>query len=158
MDEVSGRLHIPAREQQHALGCRSVASGASGLLVVALDVLGHVVVQHEANVGLIDAHAEGVGGHHHPAAVVDEVLLVLAALLVGQAGVVARGGNTVLHQLEADLVHRLPGRAIDDARLSLVSPDVVQHPAELVPGHFYVKEEVGTVKAGGDVQGFLQRQ
>ena len=115
-------------------------------------------MQHKPDVGLVDAHAKGVGGYHHPAAVVDEILLVLAALVVGQTRVVARGGNAVLHQLEADLIHRLLGRAVDDARLLLVLPDEVQGPSKLVPGHFYVKIEIGAVKTRGHAQRRSQPQ
>ena len=115
-------------------------------------------MQHEADVGLVDAHAEGVGGHHHPASVVDEILLIPAALVVGQARMVARGGDAVLHQLLAGLVHRLSGRAVDDAGLIPVSAHVVQHPAELVPGRFHVKIEVGAVEPRGHAEGVPQRQ
>ena len=34
-------------------------------LVVALQALGQREVDHEANIGLVDAHAEGDGGHNH---------------------------------------------------------------------------------------------
>ena len=42
----------------------AVAAGAADLLVVGLDRARDVGVHHEADVRLVDAHAEGVGGHH----------------------------------------------------------------------------------------------
>ena len=47
-------------------GRQPVPAGAAGLLVVALDGLGQVEVGDEADVGLVDAHAERDGGHHRP--------------------------------------------------------------------------------------------
>ena len=41
---------------------RAVAAGAADLLAVALEALGQVVVVDVADVGLVDAHAEGDGG------------------------------------------------------------------------------------------------
>ena len=43
----------------------AVASGAAGFLVIGFEAAGHLVVDDEADVGLVDAHAERVGRHHH---------------------------------------------------------------------------------------------
>ena len=39
-------------------------------------------MDHKTHVGLIDSHAESVGGHHDGIPVVDEIVLVLPALLI----------------------------------------------------------------------------
>ena len=59
------------------------------------------------HVGLVNAHAEGVGGHHDGFPVVEEILLVIPALLIGQTCVVPGGGNAVQLQILADLLHGL---------------------------------------------------
>ena len=50
--------------EQHAVGGDAVAAGAAGLLVVALERAGEVVVDDEAEVLLVDAEAERVGRDH----------------------------------------------------------------------------------------------
>ena len=65
-----------------------VTAGASGLLVVAFETLGHVVVDHEAHVRFVDAHAEGDGGHDDLGFLHQEVILVLDACFGVEAGVV----------------------------------------------------------------------
>ena len=64
----------------------------------------------------------------------------------------------MLYQLLAGLVHRLSRGAVDDAGLLPMPAHIVQHPAELVPGHLHVKKEVGAVKARGHADWVPQRQ
>ena len=117
LDQVFGGLHIPRGIEQDALGLCAVPPGAACLLVVAFQALGHIVVNDVGHVGLVDAHAEGVGGHHDGLPVVEEILLVIPALLIGQTCVVPGGGNAVQLQILADLLHGLPGSAVDNASL-----------------------------------------
>ena len=84
------------------------------LLVVVLKAERQVVVRHIVHVGLVDAHAKGVGRHHHAGAVVEEVLLVALTLLGGQAGVVARGGKPLVAQQVTHFFHGAPARAVDN--------------------------------------------
>ena len=56
-------------------------------------------VDYKADVGFIDAHAEGVGGHHDRGPVVGKTVPVLPPLRVVQTRVVAGGGETELLQL-----------------------------------------------------------
>src|SRR2546429_5994777 len=46
------------RSQQQAFARQPVAARAAGFLVIALDVLRQVVVDHEADVRLVDPHPE----------------------------------------------------------------------------------------------------
>ena len=80
--------HVGQAVGHPGVGRRAVAAGAAGLLVVALDVLRQVEVGDEAHVGLVDAHAEGDGGHHHDAVLAQEAVLVAAAHGGVQPGVV----------------------------------------------------------------------
>ena len=69
----------------------AVAARAARLLVVSLERLGYVVVDHVAHVGLVDAHAEGDRGDDHLHALHEEVVLVggarggVHARMVGRA-------------------------------------------------------------------------
>ena len=82
--------------KQDALCGHAVAPGAAGLLIIAFQVLGHVVMDHEAHVGFVNAHAECVGGDDDAHAVEQERLLVCAARFLGKACVVRRGGDALL--------------------------------------------------------------
>ena len=57
----------------------AVAAGPAEFLVKGLDRARQVVVDHEADVGLVDPQAEGVGRHH------DRDLAAHEAVLVGGA-------------------------------------------------------------------------
>ncbi len=59
-------FHVAGAEQQQGLAGQPIASGAAGFLVIALNVFRQVVVDDEAHVGLVDAHAEGNRRAHHP--------------------------------------------------------------------------------------------
>lgn len=79
------------RKKQHALRRQPVTPGTARLLVIILHALGHVVVQHEPHVGLVNAHAKGVRRYNDRRGVVDEVILIFAACFGGQARVVLCG-------------------------------------------------------------------
>ena len=94
-----GLEHLPpadevgARVDQHALGRQAVAAGAARLLLVVLGRSRRAGVHDEAHVRSIDAHAERHRRDDDVGALVEERLLMPAAHVVGQAGVVrhARG-------------------------------------------------------------------
>ena len=101
----------------------AVPAGAARLLVVTLDALGDVVVDDEADVRLVDAHAEGDGGHDHPDLLHQELVLVLRARLRIQARVVRQGLDAVDAQQLRHLLHLLAAEAVDDAGLAGVLAD-----------------------------------
>ena len=119
VDEEPGGLHVPGVEQQNAVRFRAVPSGAAGLLIVGFDAFGHIVVNDKADVGLVDAHAEGVCRNHHGLAVVEEILLIFASLGFGKSRVIPGGGVAVVAQQLADALHLFPGGAVDDAAFPL---------------------------------------
>ena len=59
VDEMRLLRDVAGAEQQQAIAGQAVAAGAAGFLIVALDVFRQVVVDDPADVGLVDAHAEG---------------------------------------------------------------------------------------------------
>jgi hypothetical protein len=74
---------------------------APGLLVVALQALGNVVVDHEAHVRLVDTHPEGDGGHDHVHLLHQELVLVLGALVGVHASMVGQGLDPVHVEVSA---------------------------------------------------------
>ena len=157
-DEKLISPHILATVQQDAAGGRPVPARPARLLVVALHVLGHIVVDDIPDIGLVDAHAEGVGGHHHLHPVVEEVLLVPLPLLWGQASVIPGGGYPPLAEEVAHLLHILPGGTVDDAALAGAALHQLQQRRPLVRRLLDLKIQVLPVKAGGQLQRVLQVQ
>ena len=148
LDEEPGGGNVPRRVQEDAVRRLAVPPGPARLLVVGLQAFGHVVVDHVADVGLVDAHAEGVGGHHHGFAVELEVVLIPLALLRLQPRVVAGGGHPSGLQRLAHLLHPAAGGAVDDAAAAGPLLHQLQQGGQLAPGVLHVKKEVGPVKAG----------
>ena len=81
-------LEIQRAVERHTEALAAVSAGASGLLVVALQALGDVVVDDVAHIGLVDTHAEGDGGHDDVDALHDEVVLRLGPLCAVHAGMI----------------------------------------------------------------------
>ena len=94
-------LRIPAAEEEglgppfqplgeeHAARRLAVPPGAPRLLVVRLQRARQVVVDDEADIRLVDPHAEGVGGHDHPQLAGHEAVLGPLALAGAELAVVA---------------------------------------------------------------------
>ena len=51
--------------EQNAFAGQTVAAGSSGLLVVSFQGLGQIVVDHKANIRLVDPHSERDGRNDH---------------------------------------------------------------------------------------------
>src|SRR5438552_4418373 len=68
---------IAGAEKQKAFARQAIAAGATGLLVEAFDILGQIVMDDEANVRFVDAHAESDRRADHAHFVTQEVLLIL---------------------------------------------------------------------------------
>jgi hypothetical protein len=57
--------HVGQRVEQPRLGRLAVPAGPAGFLVVGFHAGGQVKVGDESNIGFVDTHAKGNGGHHH---------------------------------------------------------------------------------------------
>ncbi len=114
-DEGFHPVDVRRREEQYTLGGQAVAPGAADFLVVALEVLRKVVVDDEPDVGLVDAHAEGDGGHHDEDVVAHETLLVVVPLSIRQTRVVGADGKPLRRECRAQGIHPFSRRAINDA-------------------------------------------
>lgn len=112
-------------------------------------------MNHKPHVGLVDPHAERVGGDHDPDPVKDEILLVLPPLGVLQPGVIAGGGNAALLQRPANLLDCRAGGAVDDAAAVPIPFQQTLQAGGLVPGAEDLQAEVGPVEPGGDAERVL---
>ena len=76
IDEPPLLYHVARREQQHTIARQAITSSAPRLLVISLDIFRQIIMEHEPDIGLIDAHAEGDGCANHAHFVAQEKLLV----------------------------------------------------------------------------------
>ncbi len=97
---------------------QSVTAGATGLLVVTFDRPWQVEVGDEADIGFVDAHAEGDRGDHDDAVFAEESRLVLRAHLTGQPCVIGQSGDAASCQRFGQLVDTAAGQTVDDARVA----------------------------------------
>ncbi len=111
----------------------------------------------EADVGLVDAHAERDGRDHDEAVLAQEPRLVGRADPVVQPRVVGQRRDALCHEEIGGLLHRVAGEAVDDARLARVlgAQEIEQLLAGLVLGGDAVLD-VGPVEAGDEVLGVLE--
>ena len=63
-DEVAERVEVVAAGEDFAVSGEAVATGAAGFLEEVFEGFGEIVVIDGADVGFIDAHAEGDGSDH----------------------------------------------------------------------------------------------
>ena len=94
--------------ESDALPFAAVASGATRFLIIAFKAFGNVVMYDEANVGLVNAHAEGNRGNNHVDAFHDEVILCLRTRGWFHAGVISFGFDVVGAQNFCKFFHFLP--------------------------------------------------
>ena len=152
--------HIGAGIEQRAPGGLSIAACTACFLIITFQILGHVIVDHEPHVGLVDAHAEGIGRHHDLHPVIEEIVLILPPGIRVQLGMVGRSPDTAALQQAGSLIHLLCGAAVDDARVVTLFQHKIQQLLRLLAGQGApgLKIEVGPVKAGGHLVGLLQGQ
>ena len=98
VDELRLLDHVSRAEQQHAIARQSIASGASGFLVVALDVFRQIVVDDVADVRFVDAHAECDRRADDAHFITQKKLLVRRALSTRKSGVIRPGLDAVFVQ------------------------------------------------------------
>ena len=101
----------------------------------------------EGDVGLVDAHAEGVGRDHDVRAVVLKERLILTPVIVRHAGVIFYGGVPGFLEGVADLVDCGARGAVDYARIPAAFADEGQELRAFVLGTEHIEKEVGPVKA-----------
>ena len=154
VDEPPLLHHVGQPVGQPRRGRRAVPPGPPGLLVITLDRPGQVQVRDEPDVGLVDAHAERDRGHH------DQPVLAQEPRLVGgpgprvEPGVIRQGHEPLGRQELRRLVHRSPGQAVHDARITAVlgAQQPQQLPARLVLRLDPVLD-IGPVEAGHEMPG-----
>ena len=113
-------LHVLLGVESNALSLSPVAAGAAGLLIVALQALGDVVVDDKTHIGLVNAHAKSDSGNNHIHLLHQELVLILGTHFVVQPRMIRQCLDAVELQQLGQVLHLLAGEAIDNAALALV--------------------------------------
>ena len=118
---------------------------------------------HEAHVGLVDAHAEGDGGHHDEALLAQEAVLVALAHGRVQTGMVRQGMEPGGGQLCRHVLHLAARLAVHHPRVVAVGAHVLiaDEAQQLLQAVFFLDDlvaDVGPVEAADEVLGLFQPQ
>ena len=147
-------FHVLLVVQQHAACSGTVPPGASRLLEIVLEGAGDIGVHHEANIGLVDTHPEGVGRHDDAQRARDEVLLDLALGARLQAGVEMGAGPAARGDQLGQGLGVLSGRGEDDGAAGVFRQGFAQqfdHAAGLLRARdgYHLVVEIGPRMAAG---------
>ena len=161
-DPLVIRLILTMEELRHLVDvCIAVVSDAeslsavpprsTGLLVVALQALRDVVMDHEADVRLVDPHPESYRRHDDIDALVEERILRLIPHLALDPGVVGECLDVVGPEHLGEVLHLLAAHAVDDPALVVVlldeADDIRLHLAVL-PSDLVV--EIGPIEGAAE--------
>ena len=157
-DEVALFGRVAAAEEERAFALQAVATGAAGLLIVAFNVLGHVVVDHVADVGLIDAHAEGDRRADHANLIANEQLLIADPFARGKSGVIRKRRNSRGGKAGGQILGGLAARDVHDAAFG----SALRAPGqELLRSVVFFEDavaKIGPVESGDEALGLAQPQ
>ena len=118
------RLHVVPGIEEKAARRFPVASGAAGFLQVVLQGGRDVGVNDQPHVGLVDAHAEGVGGGDDFQLPVDEALLHVLPGVWSEAGMEVIGADVLVSQELRYLLGAMAAGAVDDGAAGLVGRQI----------------------------------
>ena len=79
VQELLKLLNILVAVKGQAMSSCAISACTPCLLVIAFEALWNIVMDYESNIGLVDAHAEGDGGHHHIHLLHEECVLMPGA-------------------------------------------------------------------------------
>ena len=120
--------------EHFADGGFAIASGTAGLLRVVFERLREVVVIDGADVGFVDAHAEGDGGHDDIRLPAHEGILCGMPMLIRQARMVGEGVHSTLLKMRGDVLGGVLQRHIHDAGHFALQQQFREHGEALLRG------------------------
>ena len=95
LDQKLGGANVGSAKIQNAFGRIAIAARAPGLLVIAFQCARQVVVDHPANIGLVDAHAKCDGGDDDASVVTNKSFLIASALFPAEPRVIGKSADAV---------------------------------------------------------------
>ena len=144
--------------EDNAVGGETVAPCPAGFLIVVFHAARHVVVYDEPNVGLVDAHAEGICRNNHISLSAQPVALGFFAFFKRHSAVIVRDGESVHLEFPRQRFHSAAREAVDDAAFSPVSGEERGEGGPFVFYLLYLKVEIRPVEAGRQDVGLAELQ
>ena len=110
--------------ESDAVSFAAVTTCTTSLLIVAFEALRDVVVNHETDVGLVDAHSESDSRHDDVDLLHQELILILLTCLAVQTGMVWQRLDAVNLQSLSEFLHFFTAQSVHDSRFSRVRFDI----------------------------------
>ena len=132
VDEVFEDAEIVGAGEKFAGGGLAIASGAADFLGVVLERLGEVVVNDAADVGFVDAHAEGDGGGDDGRHTGHECFLARLPGFGAKAGVVGAGGEAFTFEERGEGLGCFLSGAVDDGGRAGVFTEAIEEEGAFV--------------------------
>ena len=134
----------------------AIAPSSAGFLRVGLDTLGHGGMNNAADVGAIDAHAEGDCGDDDIEAFLLEVFLNALADAGGEAGVVCRGFEFFAFEFVGEGFGVFATDAVDDGGAVFVAFDGFDDLTDEVGALVDAVGEIGAIEDADDGGGIFE--
>src|SRR5699024_3102945 len=106
-------VDVTGAGQEYAFAHLAIPSGTADFLIVALDISRQIMVDDEADVGLIDPHTESICGNGNLSGAQYELPLVGVALLFAKPAVVYDIIHTIVTEEYRNLLLFRPCSCID---------------------------------------------
>ena len=147
LDQVLVGHNILSTVEQDTLRRISVTARASCLLIIALHVLWHIIMNDISHIRFVNSHTKSISGYHHMTAVIDKIILVVPALLIGKPGMISGGSDSVLNQFSADFLHQFSGKTVDNSTVIGMFQYVVVYFLIFIFRGFYRKIQIFPVES-----------
>ena len=146
-------LHIVGRVEQHAARRCAVPPCAPCLLEIVLQRTGDIGVDHQTNIGFVDAHAEGIGRRDRAKLAADEAPLDVLLGLRRQARVIVLGRHALQLKELRHLLALPTRRTVDDGAAGSVRRQIrlenLVDVTELLParGRDHLEGQIAALRA-----------
>ena len=107
-DLAPPELDVARAVERERVGGQAIAAGAADLLIIGFDRRGHVGVKDEADVGLVDPHAEGDGRADNAIVLALEGVLIAGAKLMIEPGVIGERAPAGAREFGRELLRPAP--------------------------------------------------
>ena len=116
-------LDILITIEGYALPLLAVSSGTSCLLIITLDALRNVIMNHKAHIRLVDSHSESDGRNNHVNILHKEGILIVGSGLGIQTSMIWSSLYSIDIKKFGKFLHLLAAKTVYDSRLARVLTD-----------------------------------
>src|SRR5690606_1390956 len=136
----------------------SIPTGTTCFLIITLKTLGHIIVDNDTHVRLINTHTKGNGSNNHVNLFIQKLILVGCPCCSIHSGMVGQSLYTIHNQKFCKLFNLLPAKAVDYTRLSRILLQHLDNLFRCINLRPYLIVKVGPVEGRLENMGFLNTQ